>query len=111
MQGPAHPPPRLNPLFHVELADGSDANTLLVELKGPKQFSVGFQVAQVSSHRQRPFESRSSGDFRSGCTALELDSVPSGTYSVMPMTFLAGQEGPFLLRVESDCSFTVKRVR
>ncbi|KAI6239086.1 Calpain, protein [Aphelenchoides fujianensis] len=100
-----------NPVFHVVLEDGSDDNALFIDLRGPQQFSVGFDVELVSSHRNRPFESRTSGDFRPGCTVLELNSVPSGTYAVKVMTFLPGQEGPFMLKVESSCGFALKRVQ
>lgn len=55
---------RFNPLYHVSLEDGSDENGLLVVLKGPKQYSVGFEVRQVSSNRNIPFERVDSGVFR-----------------------------------------------
>ncbi|CAD5221634.1 unnamed protein product [Bursaphelenchus xylophilus] len=102
---------RNNPIFHLELDDGSDENTVVIDLRGPKQFHVGFEVVQISSRRNKPFNRCTSGDFRSGCTVLELNSVPAGTYSIMPMTFNPGQEGPFLLKIQSDTGFKFKRVQ
>ncbi|VDD94009.1 unnamed protein product, partial [Enterobius vermicularis] len=100
-----------NPIYHVSLDDGSDDNSLLIELKGPKNFSIGFEVKQVSSARQKNFEKKDSGAFRPGYTILALESVPAGVYSIQPMTFIQGQEGPFFLTVESSCGFTMKRTQ
>ncbi|KAI6235091.1 hypothetical protein M3Y95_00014500 [Aphelenchoides besseyi] len=100
-----------NPTFHIVLDDGSDDNSLLIDLRGPQQINVGFDLNLVSSHRKKEFEPRNSGDYRSGCTVLELSGVPSGTYSLRVNTFLAGQEAPFLLKVESSCDFSLKRVQ
>ncbi|KAI1729476.1 calpain family cysteine protease domain-containing protein [Ditylenchus destructor] len=100
-----------NPLYHIMLEDGSDDNSILIDLRGPKEYSVGFELVQVSSYRNRPFERRDSGAFRPGFTILQLEHVPGGTYALRPMTFLAGQQGPFLIRVDSSCDFTVKKVQ
>ncbi|TKR68110.1 hypothetical protein L596_024143 [Steinernema carpocapsae] len=100
-----------NPIFHISLDDGSDDNALMMELRGPKQYSVGFEFKQVSSPRQKPFERKDSGAFRPGCTVLTLEGVPAGIYAIQPMTYLQAQEGPFIIRAESSCGFTIKRVQ
>uniref|UniRef100_A0A183BLA1 Calpain catalytic domain-containing protein n=1 Tax=Globodera pallida TaxID=36090 RepID=A0A183BLA1_GLOPA len=101
-----------NPLFHLSLEDGSDDNAILVELRGPKEYSVGFEVALVFPIRTgRTFERHDSGPFRPGFTALQLEGLPAGTFSIRPMTFVAGQEGPFILRVDCSCNFELKRVQ
>ncbi|VDM67951.1 unnamed protein product, partial [Strongylus vulgaris] len=100
-----------NPLFHISLEESSDENLILIDLKGPKQYSVGFEVLQVSSPRNIPFEKKDSGVYRPGYTILALEKVPAGVYSIRPMTFLAGQEGPFILKVEASCGFSMKRVQ
>jgi len=46
------------------LEDGSDENALLVDLRGPKEFNVGFDITLVSSIREHQFERRNSGSFR-----------------------------------------------
>ncbi|KIH67320.1 MIT domain protein [Ancylostoma duodenale] len=102
---------RNNPLFHISLEESSDENLILVDLKGPKQYSVGFEIQQVSSPRTKPFERTDSGVYRPGYTVLALERVPAGVYSIRPMTFLAGQEGPFILKVEASCGFSMKRVQ
>lgn len=102
---------RNNPIYHISLDEGSDDNDLLIDLRGPKQYSVGFEVNQVSSPRNKRFDKRDSGVFRPGYTVLALEAVPGGVYSVQPMTFLQNQEGPFFLTVEASCAFTMKRVQ
>jgi hypothetical protein len=59
-----HSPFRYNPIYHISLTDGSDDNDLLIDLRGPKQYSVGFEIFQVSSYRGRKIENRDSGSFR-----------------------------------------------
>lgn len=49
--------------------------------------------------------------FRPGYTVLQLDAVPAGLYAVRLMTFLQTQEGPFILRVDCSCGFTLKRIQ
>jgi calpain-7 len=115
-------------VFHVQLDDGSDDNALLVDLRGPKEFSIGFEVTLVSSTREnQQFENKNSGAFRPvifqgklmksfgisrrGYTVLQLEGLPAGVYSIRPMTFTAGQEGPFILSVKSSCNFNLKRVQ
>ena len=99
---------RKNPQFHLDLEDGSDDNSLLIDLRGPKEYSIGFEISMISSFRQHKFEAKDSGPFRSGCTVLQLGGIPAGAYSIRPMTFLPGQEGPFILRVHSTCNFSIK---
>ncbi|KAH7729909.1 calpain [Aphelenchoides avenae] len=100
-----------NPLYHISLDNGSDENALFVDLRGPKQFSVGVDLWQVSSFRNKPFDKKDSGAFRPGYTIMQADKVPAGTYALRPMTFLPGQEGPFILRVDCSCGFKLKRVQ
>uniref|UniRef100_F1KU58 Calpain-7 n=1 Tax=Ascaris suum TaxID=6253 RepID=F1KU58_ASCSU len=109
--GPSRETYKNNPIYNISLDEGSDENEVFVELKGPKQYSVGFEVKQISSPRNKPFERRDSGAFRPGYTVLALESVPAGIYSIQPMTFLKDQEGPFFLTVEASCAFTMKRVQ
>lgn len=42
---------------------------------------------------------------------MTIDKMPAGTYSIRPSTFITGQEGPFILGVESIRGFTLKRVQ
>jgi regulator of RNase E activity RraB len=103
---------RNNPIIHVEIADGSDQNALFVNLRGPVQFSIGFEVSLVVAHRKHnTFEKTSTNTFRYGYTVLELNGLPSGTYAIQVMTFNQGQEGPFILDVESTADFKLKRVQ
>ncbi|KAL1462822.1 hypothetical protein WDU94_014629, partial [Cyamophila willieti] len=106
-----------NPKFLVTLEStrtmGCD-NSLLVFLKGPKQYSLGMKVTCVKLDDETmtaPFKTKDSGAYRSGFVVLELDSLPSGTFEITPSTFSPQQEGPFFLEFKSSCSITVTRVR
>uniref|UniRef100_A0A915NW12 Peptidase C2 calpain domain-containing protein n=1 Tax=Meloidogyne floridensis TaxID=298350 RepID=A0A915NW12_9BILA len=90
---------------------GSDENEFLIDLKGPKEYSVGLEFCQVSSFRKKDFERKDSGPFRRGCTILQLEKIPAGIYSIQPMTFQSGQEGPFILSLHSSCDFKIKRIQ
>ena len=43
---------------YISLDDGSEENALLIDLRAPKRFSIGFDMRQVSSPRNKPFEKR-----------------------------------------------------
>lgn len=63
---------RNNPVYQLSLDEGSDDNDVLIELKGPKQYSVGFEVIQISSPRNRAFERHDSGAFRCDFCYVEI---------------------------------------
>lgn len=56
-----------NPKFKVEIESLSNNNSLLIELKGPKQFQMGLEVTilQVQDDTiTAPFKSKASGPYR-----------------------------------------------
>ncbi|XP_054990738.1 calpain-7 isoform X3 [Sorex araneus] len=90
-----------NPIyqFHVE-----KTGPLLIELRGPRQYSVGFEIVTVSvagDPGPHGFQRKSSGDYRCGFCYLELETIPAGIYNIIPSTFLPKQEGPFFLDFNS----------
>ncbi|XP_004631751.1 calpain-7 [Octodon degus] len=90
-----------NPIyqFHIE-----KTGPLLIELRGPRQYSVGFEVVTVSlvgDPVPHGFQRKSSGDYRCGFCYLELENIPSGIFNIIPSTFLPKQEGPFFLDFNS----------
>ncbi|NP_001363022.1 calpain-7 isoform 7 [Homo sapiens] len=90
-----------NPIyqFHIE-----KTGPLLIELRGPRQYSVGFEVVTVSTLGDpgpHGFLRKSSGDYRCGFCYLELENIPSGIFNIIPSTFLPKQEGPFFLDFNS----------
>jgi calpain-7 len=73
----------------------AEQNKVLIDLRGPRQYSVGFDVVTVTTKDpQTPyyFKSLSSGAFRSGFTVLEISPIPAGTYQIIPSTYHANQK-------------------
>lgn len=103
-----------NPIYQVSLNSSSDDNHLLIDLKGPKQYYVGFEIVTVTVNNSSSptyFSRKSSGAFRSGFSILEILNVPSGTYNIIPSTFSPGQRGPFFLTIQSSCPIKVSRLK
>lgn len=104
----------INPIYQISLQSISDENQLLIDLKGPKQYAVGFDVVTVSVNNTNAsgyFPKKSSGAFRSGFSIMELLDVPCGVYNIIPCTFHPGQKGPFFLTVEASCHIKISRLR
>ncbi|XP_038596350.1 calpain-7 isoform X3 [Tachyglossus aculeatus] len=90
-----------NPIYQFQL---EKTGPLLIELRGPRQYSVGFELVAVSvvgDPGSFGFQKKNSGDFRCGFCYLEVENVPAGVYNVIPSTFLPQQEGPFFLDFNS----------
>ncbi|KAF5296503.1 hypothetical protein FQR65_LT01492 [Abscondita terminalis] len=103
-----------NPRFKLEINGGSNDNKIFIELKGPKQYQVGFDVTITSlydSNVTAPFKNVSSGPYRSGFVVLESENVPLGVLHIVPSTFLPNQEGPFILTVKSTSMLELERDR
>ncbi|KAK7886959.1 hypothetical protein WMY93_026580 [Mugilogobius chulae] len=86
-----------NPIYQMNL---ERSGPLLIELRGSRQYSVGFEMVTVSTSSDpgaAGFNKKNSGDYRCGFCYMELDHVPAGIYNVIPTTFLPKQEGPFFL--------------
>uniref|UniRef100_A0A8C5BKC7 Calpain catalytic domain-containing protein n=1 Tax=Gadus morhua TaxID=8049 RepID=A0A8C5BKC7_GADMO len=100
-----------NPIYQFNL---ERAGPLLVELRGQRQYSVGFEVVTVSTVGEpgpAGFQKRASGDYRCGFSYLELDHVPAGIYNVIPTTFLPKQEGHFFLDFSSAMALKVSHLQ
>ncbi|GMT18944.1 hypothetical protein PFISCL1PPCAC_10241 [Pristionchus fissidentatus] len=101
-----------NPLFHLSLEESSDDHSILIDLRGPKEYSIAFQICPVSLVREgKEFYQKETGLYRSGYTVMTLEGVPAGTYSIRPSTFVEGQRSKFILGVESSMGFSLKRVQ
>ncbi|CAG9835920.1 unnamed protein product [Diabrotica balteata] len=97
-----------NPRFILDLDSISDNNHILIELKGPKQYQLGFEVMiqQVKNESTTaPFRAKSSGSYRSGYVVMDLPGIPAGTLRITPSTFYPNQEGPFIINVKSSAPF------
>lgn len=103
-----------NPLYQVKIDNAAVDNHLMIELRGPKQFSVGFEVITVSENVPKApgaFLRTTSGDFRPGFCMLQLSNISGGVYNIRPCTFRPGREGPFFLDFSSSGPFTVTRLQ
>lgn len=103
-----------NPVYQVTLQSSHDQNQMLVSLKGPKQYQIGFDIVTVTVNNQSCsdfFARKGSGTFKSGFTVLELERVPAGVYNVIPSTFKPFQEGPFFLTVSATCPLKMSRIQ
>ncbi len=99
-----------NPRFQFTVS--SDCH-VLVELRAPKQYQVGFDVVcVVAGNKESPlyFRSKQSGSYKSGFVVLPLE-VTAGTYDVVPTTFRPGQEGPFFIKLESSIPTKLARLQ
>ncbi|XP_034951724.1 calpain-7-like [Chelonus insularis] len=102
-----------NPHYLLELKSTNDSNCLLIILKGPKQYQIGFELVTIElNNPEAPsaFVAKNSGPFRSGFVYMELEDVPSGSYHIIPATFLPGQEGPFFLTCKASCALNLTRI-
>lgn len=103
-----------NPVYQITLSNSSANNCLKIELKGPQQYSVGFDIVCVGSNvtnNPKDFKQTSSGSFRKGFSVLPLNELSGGTYTIRPSTYLPGQEGPFILEISSSREFQINQVQ
>ena len=99
-----------NPRYQFTVNERSQ---VLIEMKAPKQFQVGFDLMCISAgNKDDPlyFKSKTSGAYRTGFVALPLE-LTAGTYDVVPTTFKPGQEGPFFLILKSSSQFQLARLK
>ncbi|KZC04878.1 PREDICTED: calpain-7-like [Dufourea novaeangliae] len=109
-----HPTYQNNPRYQLQLESSNNNNYLLIILKGPKQYQIGFDIVSVvlnDSDAPGAFKMKSSGLYRSGFVYLELDDVPAGTYNIIPSTYIPEQEGPFFLTCKSSCKLQLQRLQ
>ncbi|XP_033836943.1 calpain-7 isoform X2 [Periophthalmus magnuspinnatus] len=100
-----------NPIYQINL---ERSGPLLIELRGSRQYSVGFEMVTVSTSSDpgaAGFNKKNSGDYRCGFCYMELDHVPAGIYNVIPTTFLPKQEGPFFLDFSTTSPVKVSQLQ
>ncbi|XP_063972972.1 calpain-7-like [Diachasmimorpha longicaudata] len=103
-----------NPTYQLVLESSNNNNHLLVILKGPKQYQIGFEITAVAlgdSQAPTAFQNKTSGPFRSGFVYLEISEVVAGTYHIVPATFMPFQEGPFFLTCKASCGLQLTRIQ
>jgi len=99
---------------HYQFAVDRDCH-ILIELKGPKQYQIGFDIVNLHHHhnpdKSHPnyFKLKQSGPYRSGYVVLSLELL-AGTYDIIPTTFRPGQESAFFLTVQSSVQLKLHRV-
>lgn len=103
---------RNNPRFSLKLGP-KDLSNLVIELRGPKVYQVGFEITVASLEDPTitaPFVSKMSGSYRSGYCVLDLNDMPAGQYYIIPSTYLPGQESPFILNVKATTNVSIEPV-
>lgn len=103
-----------NPVYQLEVTSNHSNNHLTIDMKGPKQYSIGVEVRLVKLNDEMEtakFKSLSSGDYRNGFVILEIDDVQSGLYHLIPSTFYPEQEGPFILTVRCTSPITLRHIK
>ncbi|XP_065609263.1 calpain-7 isoform X3 [Cyrtonyx montezumae] len=100
-----------NPIYQFQL---DKSGPLLIELRGPRQYSVGFEIVTVSTvgdPGSYGFQKKNSGDYRCGFCYLEVENILAGVYNIIPTTFLPQQEGPFFLDFNSTSPLRVSQLQ
>ncbi|XP_064647920.1 calpain-7-like [Lineus longissimus] len=103
-----------NPMYQIQLDNSTTDNHILIEVRGPKEYSVGFEVITVTENNSTAsgaFKKKSSGDFRRGFCVLALDNIAGGVYNIIPCTFYPNKEGPFILTVSSSAEMVLARLQ
>lgn len=103
---------RNNPKYRLKLGP-KDYSNLVIELRGPKVYQVGFEIAVVSlddANVTAPFVSKTTGSYRTGYCVMDLNDMPAGTYNLIPSTYLPGQEAPFILNIKATTNISIERV-
>ena len=86
---------------------------MLLELKGPKDYQLGFEIKTVvANDTSSPlyFRTKPCMLYRSGFYVSTMEML-AGTYDVVPSTFKPGLEGPFILKVKSSTPFKLNRMK
>ena len=99
-----------NPRFQFR-AD-SDCQ-MLIELKGPKEFQIGFDVICTGADDAKSpkyFKRKGSGSYRSGFVVMAFE-LTGGTYDVVPSTFYPGQQSSFFMKFQATIPFKVSRLQ
>ncbi|KAM8811781.1 calpain-7 isoform 3-T3 [Eudromia elegans] len=100
-----------NPIYQFQV---DKSGPLLIELRGPRQYSVGFELVTVSTVGDpgtSGFHKKNSGDYRCGFCYLEVENIFAGIYNIIPTTFLPQQEGPFFLDFNSATPLKVSQLQ
>lgn len=103
---------RNNPKYRLTVGPRA-RSTLLIELRAPKVYQVGFEVTTVSCADPQVtanFVKQGSGVYRSGYSMLELENLPAGVYVIVPTTFMPGQEGPFIMDIKCSTGIKIEEI-
>ncbi|VDO03311.1 unnamed protein product [Rodentolepis nana] len=103
-----------NPTFEVEWPNNEPDNQVLVEVRGPREFAIGFTLDAVNLTNLAPLNparSFSTGNYRRGYTMLEMSGLSGGKYKLTIATFEPKQEGPFIISVKSTRPLKLTRRR
>lgn len=99
-----------NPRFHFKIETDCQ---ILVELKAPKEFQIGFDLICVDAcdpKHPNYFKRKGSGTYRSGFVVSTFELI-GGTYNLVPSTFFPGQESAFFMTLKSTIPIKLSRIQ
>lgn len=102
----------INPKFIITVPDSRTPCDMVIELKGPRQYEIGFSVKVHSLEDPSitaPFHTLTAGQYRSGFVVLDLPGLPAGRYIVTVATFTPGQIGNFFLDIRATANISIAR--
>ena len=100
----------LNPIYQINVKEKSKS-MFLIEVRAPREYSVGFDVVCVESNSPETFQKTTSGTYRSGYSVMEIALYP-GIYNLIPSTFSPQQFGAFFLDIGSNTqNFAVSKLK
>ena len=101
-----------NPMWEI-----SSENDCMMQLRcsAAKHLAINLRLEAKTSLRRTEFELTQTpiidtGSYRNGFVASDTCRVKKGQYLLVPSTFIPGQEGPFLIHINSSSAVEIKEI-
>ena len=94
-----------NPIYQLKIENTLSSNCLQIEIKGPKVYSVGFEIVALTN--QSSFTRKTTEPYRHGYSVERYNDLPGGVYNIIPSTFRPNQEAHFFLIFNANVPFSI----
>jgi len=105
----------LNPVYRLEiLCSNEHENDILIEIKAPKDISVGFDLYSIkldNPNSENSFFKKSVDAFRYAVNVLEIKKIPKGEYNLIPCTYNPNIKSPYIIKVESTTNIQLQKIK